>query len=164
MEFNIMLTNSPLPDIVQGDKNRINESAVEGAFIPLDELIDQYAPNIKRVLEEHPEYVAGSAASDGKLYFIPNLYEGRASMGFYIRKDWLDRLGLSIPTTVDELYEVLKAFREQDPNGNGRKDEVPYFYRDKSIDGLIQLWGAYNDWHVDENGQGRARKNGGSVP
>lgn len=66
-----MLTNSPLPDIVQGDKNRINESAVEGAFIPLDELIDQYAPNIKRVLEEHPEYVAGSAASDGKLYFIP---------------------------------------------------------------------------------------------
>ena len=74
-------------------------------------------------------------------------------MGFYIRKDWLDRLGLSVPTTVDELYAVLKAFREQDPNGNGRKDEVPYFYRGMNVDGLIQLWGAYNDWHVDENGR-----------
>lgn len=152
-EFSTLLIDSPLPDIIRASKKSINKSAFTDMVIPLDELIDQYAPNIKRVLEEHPEYVAGSAASDGKLYFIPNLYEGRASMGFYIRKDWLDRLGLSVPTTVDELYAVLKAFREQDPNGNGRKDEVPYFYRGMNVDGLTQLWGAYNDWHVDENGR-----------
>lgn len=152
-EFSTLLIDSPLPDIIRASKKRINKSALTDMVIPLDELIDQYAPNIKRVLDEHPEYVAGSAASDGKLYFIPNLYEGRASMGFYIRKDWLDKLGLSVPTTVDELYGVLKAFREQDPNDNGRQDEVPYFYRDKNVDGLIQLWGAYNDWHVDENGR-----------
>ena len=152
-EFNIMLTNSPLPDIIQGAKNDINKNAVEGAFIPLEDLIDQYAPNIKKVFDEHPEYIAGSVASDGKLYYIPSLYEGVPSMGFYIRQDWLDKLGLPMPTTLDEYYNTLKAFREQDPNGNGKKDEVPYFYRDKGVDGLIQLWGANYDWHVDANGK-----------
>lgn len=66
-----MLTNSPLPDIVQGDKNRINESAVEGAFIPLDELIDQYAPNIKRVLEEHPGICGGERCVGRQAVFYP---------------------------------------------------------------------------------------------
>ncbi len=43
----------------------------------------------------------------------------------YINMDWLNKLGLSKPTTVDELYDVLVAFRDRDPNGNGKKDEVP---------------------------------------
>ena len=152
-EFNIAMTNDPLPDIIQGNKNDINKFAVEGAFIPLEDLVKEYAPNIQAVFDEHPEYVAGSVASDGHLYYIPSLFEGKPSMGFYIRQDWLDKLGLEVPTTLDEYYNVLKAFREQDPNGNGQKDEVPYFYRDKGVDGLIQLWGAYNDWHVNDEGQ-----------
>ena len=152
-EFNIMLTNQPLPDIIQGNKNDINKNAVEGALIPLEDLIKEYAPNIQKVFDEHPEYIAGSVASDGKLYYIPSLYEGKPSMGFYIRQDWLDKLGLETPTTLDEYYNVLKAFREQDPNGNGKKDEVPYFYRDKGVDGLIQLWNAYNGWHVGADGK-----------
>lgn len=152
-EFNIMLTNSPLPDIIQGSKTNLNSAAVEGALIPLEDLVKEYAPNIQAVFDEHPEYVAGSVASDGHLYYIPSLFEGKPSVGFYIRQDWLDKLGLEVPTTLDEYYNVLKAFRERDPNGNGQKDEVPYFYRDSGVDGLIQLWDAYNDWHVNDEGQ-----------
>ncbi len=152
-EFNIMLTNSPLPDIIQGTKTNLNSAAIEGALIPLEDLVKEYAPNIQAVFDEHPEYVAGSVASDGHLYYIPSLFEGKPSVGFYIRQDWLDKLGLEVPTTLDEYYNVLKAFREQDPNGNGLKDEVPYFYRDSGVDGLIQLWDAYNTWHVNDEGQ-----------
>ena len=63
---------------------------------------------------------------------IPNYndYENiRTSQGYYIRKDWLRKLGLKEPKTVEELYEVLIAFRDKDPNGNGKKDEIPVFIR-----------------------------------
>ncbi len=150
-EFKIMLTNDPLPDIVQGSKENLNEYGMQGAFIPLEDLVKEYAPHIQAVFDEHPEYVAGSVAPDGHLYFIPGLYESKASMGFYIRKDWLDKLGLEVPTTVDEYYNVLKAFREQDPNGNGLQDEIPYFYSRMGIDGLLQLFGAYPSWYVNDD-------------
>lgn len=152
-EFNVMLTSSPLPDIVVNSKNNLNKNGTEGAFIPLEDLVKEYAPNIQKVFDEHPEYVAGSVASDGHLYYIPSLFEGKPSMGFYIRQDWLDKLGLETPKTLEEYYNTLKAFREQDPNGNGIKDEIPYFYRDKGIDGLLQLWDARIDWYVKDDGK-----------
>lgn len=43
-----------------------------------------------------------------------------------INKSWLDKLGLKVPDTIDDLYNVLKAFKEQDPNGNGKQDEIPF--------------------------------------
>lgn len=147
-QFSIMLTNTPLPDIIVGTKSEINKAASEGAMIPLDDLINQYAPNIKKFLDANPWAKAGTVASDGKLYMIPSSFQGVPSMGFFIRKDWLDKLGLAVPTTLDEYYKVLKAFREKDPNGNGQKDEIPYLYRDKGVDGLIQLWGAYNGFYA----------------
>ena len=60
---------------------------------------------------------------------IPNYndYEYKTSQGYYIRKDWLRKLELKEPKTVEELYEVLVAFRDQNPNGNGKKDEIPVF-------------------------------------
>jgi len=152
----LMTIPSPLPDIIQGNKTNLNRAGVEdeSMMLPLNDLItDEYAPNIKRFFKENPEAWAGSVAEDGNLYFIPHMYEGTPSRGFFIRKDWLDKLDLEIPTTLDEYYAVLKAFREQDPNGNGKKDEVPYFDRDGGIDGLIQLWGlTTNNWGIDENG------------
>ena len=72
--------------------------------------------------------------SDGKLYYFPSINPmqtveeiGRKSYaGLIIRDDWLDKLGLSAPTTIDEWYEVLTAFKTRDPNGNGFQDEIPF--------------------------------------
>ena len=146
-EYNVMLSGNPLPDIVQAMKTEINRDAVQGAYIPLDGLIEEYAPNIKKMMEKDPDIKAGSVASDGKLYLIQNMFDGKPSEGFYIRQDWLDALNMPVPTTLDEYYNTLKAFREQDPNKNGQKDEVPYFSRGGSPDGLLQLWDAYGSWH-----------------
>ena len=152
-EFNLMLTNQPLPDIIHGTKAQLNNAGVDGALIPLDDLIEKYAPNISAFLKEVPEAKKASVASDGKLYYIPFYREGLPAAGFYVRKDWLDKLNLEVPKNVDEYYNVLKAFRERDPNGNGIKDEVPFFQREKSINGLLQLWNAQFNWYIDENGQ-----------
>ena len=66
------------------------------------------------------------------------------SMGWFIRQDWLDKLNLPVPSTFEEYDNTLKAFRDQDPNGNGIKDEIPYFDRQKGIGKLIGLWGESN--------------------
>ena len=66
--------------------------------------------------------------SDGKIYGLPKyqrFWPATASRQF-INQQWLDQLGLSMPTTWDELYEVLVAFKEKDANGNGDpNDEIP---------------------------------------
>ncbi len=152
-EFNVMLTSDPLPDIVHGTNGELNNAGIDGAMFPLDDLIEKYAPNIKKLLADDPTIKASCAAWDGNLYFIPNMFTGLPSEGFYIRQDWLDKLGLEVPKTVQEYHDVLKAFLDRDPNGNGRKDEVPYFCRFTGIDALLQLFDAYYGFQVTPDGK-----------
>ncbi len=152
--FEMMLAGGEkMADIAGASVSRINSAAVEGAFIDLLPLIEEHAPNIKAYFEEFPEYKAQCLASDGKLYVIPTTYDSSASEGFFIRKDWLDKLGLEVPTTVDEYHDALLAFKTQDPNGNGKADEIPYFYRNQTWYGLVQLFGAYHRDYIDDNGK-----------
>ncbi|RAV05472.1 extracellular solute-binding protein [Paenibacillus sp. YN15] len=146
--FNIMLASGNLPDIIHGQKADINKAALDGAFIALDDLIDKHAPHLKQYIQDNPWVKKGSEAADGKLYFVPYVSELIAAKGYFIRKDWLDKLGLDYPKTVDEYYRVLKAFKEQDPNGNGKADEVPFFNRGNygAMD-LLPLFGARSGWY-----------------
>ena len=98
-----------------------------GQLIPLEDLIDEYAPNLKRLMEQYPEIRAGITTPEGHIYAIPGIVTLGAARTDkkWINKAWLDKLNLDIPETTDELYEVLKAFRDGDPNGNGENDEIP---------------------------------------
>lgn len=100
----------------------------QGVFIPLNDLIDKYAPNLKKFMENKPYVKDAMTAPDGNIYGIPRVnecYHCTYSQKYWINKEWLDKLGLKVPTTTDELYTVLKAFKERDPNGNGKPDEIP---------------------------------------
>jgi putative aldouronate transport system substrate-binding protein len=143
--FNLMLVSGNLPDIVAGDglKAQFMRYGMEGAFVPLDTLIAQHAPNLQRFLDDNPDIRRAITAADGKIYFIPYIPDGKAARGWFIRHDWLEKLGLPVPRDVNELYTTLKAFRERDPNGNGRRDEVPFFVRESAELGrLFTLWDA----------------------
>ncbi|WP_145037188.1 ABC transporter substrate-binding protein [Paenibacillus sp. Y412MC10] len=101
---------------------------MQGAFIPLNDLIDQHAPNIKKAMEEVSYLKSAMTAPDGNIYALPKVNEClHCTYGqrMWINTTWLEKLGLEMPTTTDEFYEVLKAFKEQDPNGNGKADEIP---------------------------------------
>ncbi|MBP1842883.1 putative aldouronate transport system substrate-binding protein [Rhizobium petrolearium] len=146
--FNLLIASGNLPDIVGGDasgglKEDFIRYGLEGAFIPLDDLIEEHAPHLKAFFDGHPEIRRAISGPDGNLYFIPYVPDGKFSRGWFIRQDWLDKLGLKQPETPEEVHEVLKAFRDKDPNGNGIKDEVPYFAREE-VDAirLINLWDA----------------------
>ncbi len=133
-----------VPDVVYDWKQEnFNKYGTQGALIPLNDLIDQYAPNYKKFLEENPDVKYFATAADGNMYFIPFIADGEASTGWFIRQDWLEKVGKEIPNTVDELYDVLVAFRDGDPNGNGQKDEVPLFTMKSDVAGVLSLYDAY---------------------
>ena len=88
----------------------------DGQLIELEGLIDQYAPNLKAIFEERPTVKKNITTPDGHIYSLPNISSGRNNAMFYINKKWMDELGLEEPETVDDLYNILKAFKERDPN------------------------------------------------
>lgn len=100
-----------------------------GAFLPLNDLIEQYAPNIKQAFENVEGLEDAATAPDGNIYALPKVNECfhcNYNRRVWINTAWLDQLGLDMPTTTEQFYEVLKAFKEQDPNGNGQADEIPF--------------------------------------
>ncbi len=158
--LNLMLAGGNVPDIVGSSnlKDFVNQYGPEGAFIPLGDLIDEHAPNLKAFFEKNPEIKSAISAADGNMYYIPYLPDGKYGRAFFIRYDWLDALGLDVPQTVDEYEAVLRAFKTQDPNGNGQADEVPYFARQwPELIRLVTLWDGrssgsdtYHDFYVED--------------
>ncbi len=97
----------------------------QGAALPIYDLLMQYAPNYRKNLTID-DWVNLTDASDHDVYHIRSIREPGYGYSWLIRKDWLDNLKLSVPTTWDELVNVLQKFKENDPNGNGKADEIPF--------------------------------------
>ena len=96
-------------------------------FAPLNEYIDN-SVNIKKMFAEEPNLLNMVSFEDGSIYSLPHRMPLRpvSYQGNYINQTWLDTLGLDVPETLDEFTEVLRAFKTQDPNGNGQPDEIPF--------------------------------------
>ncbi|KRG15398.1 ABC transporter substrate-binding protein [Lederbergia galactosidilytica] len=133
---NLALSSGDLPDAIldAGFSNYdLLKYAKDGTIVPVEDLIDQYMPNLQKVLETRPEYRDFITAPDGHIYSFPWIEELGNGIDRiqvigglpWINVEWLDNLGLDMPTTTDELKEVLMAFKTQDPNGNGEADEIP---------------------------------------
>ena len=128
---NLLIASGEYPDFFFKVAVDVNNYGMEGVFIPLEDLIREYAPNLTKLLDERKGWEA-ITAPDGHVYSLPYVgtstpYGGEAPA--WINTKWLDNLGLEMPETLDELYTVLKAFAEQDANGNGDpNDEIPYSF------------------------------------
>ncbi len=124
-KLNVWMASGGAPDIViTYNAGLVYQYAEQGGIWELDDLLDQYGPDIKKLVQPALD-VAGTYK--GVRYAIPALrmnQSGGPSMK--IRQDWLDKLGMQAPTTLDELYTVLKAFKEKDPGGVGKENVVPW--------------------------------------
>lgn len=129
-KFNVMLAGGELPDIILDnpfDRNSLYEAGKDGLIIPLNDLIEEHTVNMKAFFEKYPEQYESLIAPDGNIYglgYFTSYHHGLVSDRMWINQSWLDTLDLEMPTTTDEFYDTLIAFRDQDPNGNGEKDEV----------------------------------------
>ena len=119
-----------LPDVINmstlGD---ISQFGRDGLIIPLNDLIDKYATNIKAWFAEpgNEIYKLQATSPDGNIYGVGNyVLPHYLSQGYLWNKPWLDKLGIDkLPETQDEFFTALRAFRDNDPNGNGKDDEIP---------------------------------------
>lgn len=160
---NLDIASGDLPDAIfnagAGDYDLLNW-AESGIIIPVEDLIDQHMPNLKKIFDEYPEYRSLSTAPDGHIYSFPwieELGQGKESIHTvndmaWINVDWLEALNLEMPTTTDELMTVLEAFKTQDPNGNGEADEIPFsFINDGGNEDLKLLFGAFGEGDNDDH-------------
>lgn len=140
----LMYASGDYPDAVGGwllKEIDINKYALnDDVYVPVDELIEKYAPRISYVLDNFPGARSAVTAPDGKIYTIPLIAPQPATrFVMHINQDWLNKVSLPMPSNTDELYTVLKAFKEKDPNGNGKADEIP-FSTVGSVIGRVYGW------------------------
>lgn len=157
-QFNLMMASNDLPDMIyygwQGIPGGPAKAINDGSIIKLNDLIDKYAPNLKKILEENPDVRKQVELDDGTLYMFPFIRTDGAIMnsnyGPQLRKDWLDKLGLQVPKTIEDWHNVLVVFRDKDPNGNGKRDEVPFTGTGISTLGnFAAAWGILNGFYMD---------------
>lgn len=152
----LMFASQDLPDAIYNggfvDNDLLNYGS-QGMLIPLGKLIDGYGDNLKKVFESNPAFKSGVTAPDGNIYSLPIYDEGSVAFAGlpFINTKWLKQLGLSAPTNADEFYNVLKAFKENDMNGNGKKDEIPFgfcgLYGTTGIDSMLGAFGNVDNWN-----------------
>lgn len=131
-QVNLMFASGEVPEVFLQTLNASQklEFAEEGLLLEITDLVDQYAENIKHMFEVVPASRAAAIENDGNMYTVTGVnpwpadfWASRSTWG--INNAWLENLGLEMPTTTDELFDVFMAFKTEDPNGNGQADEVP---------------------------------------
>jgi len=130
-KVNLALASKDLPDIFTSCKISLSQQMVygqSGAFLPLNDYIDKYSSILKEGFNKIVGLKEAITLPDGNIYALPYVDDNphtSAQQKMWINKEWLEALNLKLPTTTEEFYEVLKAFKERDPNGNGKPDEIP---------------------------------------
>ena len=126
----LLLASGNYPDVLfKADLTQaeITKYGSQGVLLPLNDYIEKYAPNLKAALDKWDAWDRITAA-DGNIYALPQLDSSTpGGQSYWINQQWIDNLGLKEPASLDELYNVLKAFKEKDANGNGDDgDEIPF--------------------------------------
>ncbi|WP_028562612.1 extracellular solute-binding protein [Paenibacillus pinihumi] len=157
--FSVLLSSGNLPDIIEynwlsGIPGGPEKALKDGYIIRLNELIDQYAPNLKTFLQAHPELDKLVKTDNGDYYAFPFLKEGGMTTqwaGPVLRKDWLEELELPVPETIDEWHTVLTAFKER----KGAKVPLTFSSQTNVLQGFLDgafigAFGVIRGFYIDE--------------
>jgi putative aldouronate transport system substrate-binding protein len=148
-KLNVLIASNQAPDLIwEFDRTYIGKLVSQGAIQPIDEYIEKYSTSYKKYLNNNPE-LKPFLTFNGKMYAVASKRDTVANHGLWIRQDWLDKLGLKMPTTVEELVEVAKAFKDKDPDGNGKADTTP-LVGSTTFDVYSAMFAAFNNqWYLD---------------
>ncbi|MEG2381508.1 MAG: extracellular solute-binding protein, partial [Oscillospiraceae bacterium] len=131
-EKELLFSNGNYPDVIfNADITRADQLLYgeQGILLDLAELIDKNTIYLKEIFKNRPDIKNDITAPDGKIYGLPQInevYHTQYPAKMWVYKPWLDTLGLKEPQTTEEFYQMLKAFKEKDPNCNGLADEIPF--------------------------------------
>jgi putative aldouronate transport system substrate-binding protein len=139
----LAIASGDLPDVfvkTGWTSAQVAKYGEDGVILDLKPLIEEYCPHLIELFAKYPQVKAACTTDTGAIYAFPaiNMLPRDVHTRFWMSQTWLDAVGMEHPTTLDELYNVLVAFRDNDPNGNGKKDEIPVTGHDgKTIDELV---------------------------
>ena len=167
-QFNLIVASGKYPDVIEynwlasapGGPARYLR---DGVIVRLNELIDQYAPNLKKVLADHPDWRKQIITDAGDIYVFPFIRgdtQLAVSAGMALRKDWLDEVGLGAPTTLDEWQTALRAFKDKDTNRKGNELPLSTWAAASGYPAgargafnrfsFVGAWGIGMDWYQDK--------------
>lgn len=167
----LLFASNQLPEAFFGQEILTTDDLLkygpEGMLIPLESYItEENTPNLYNIFQNYPEYKSSITAPDGHIYSLMSFDDGyvtTTNLPMFINKDWLKNVNMEVPSTTDEFYEVLKAFKEQDANGNGDpNDEIPYsFNKDTNYaSDLFGSFGMIDETNINKNTAHIAVKDG----
>lgn len=148
-KLNTWMASGTAPDVVLTyNPDTFLKFASQGGLASLDDSIEKYGQDI---LVNNKVAMESAGTFDGVRYAVMARKAKETGPVMKIRTDWLEKVGKDIPTTVDELYDVLKAFKEQDPGGVGKENVIPYSI--PSLDNTIHF-GVSMGMGIDMEGPG----------
>ncbi|XID93498.1 extracellular solute-binding protein [Paenibacillaceae bacterium WGS1546] len=151
--LNVIMASGNLPDsIYTFDASWFENYVKQNALQPLNEWIDKYGPDLKKNI---PEDAWKTVTLDGNIYAIPSMNAEPGNEIMYVRKDWLDNLGLQPPKTLAEYREVMRAFAEDDPDGNHKKDTFGFIMAENlaRMAPLVGAFGIQKGMWTERDGQ-----------
>lgn len=161
-KMNVTLASGDLPDIIPVNATQLKQLADSNQIEDMTDLYEKYAsPLLKEILSEEGSGPFDAATFDGRLMAIPQTGSSIEQAQFvWIRTDWLDKLGLKAPRTMDDVLAISKAFAERDPDGNNQKDTFglaitkDLWGSAMGLEGFMAGYGAYpNIWLEDSSGK-----------
>ncbi|TBL74656.1 extracellular solute-binding protein [Paenibacillus thalictri] len=152
-KLNVLAASNDFPDMFLVLSPEFNKWKKQGLFLDAAPMLNEY-PNLAKI----PKDALNPLNPKGKVLGFPYyLTQSRDTLS--VREDWLKKLGLPQPKTIDEFYEVAKAFAAKDPDGNGKQDTTGFsFYIEtttntiRDIEFLMAGFGLANQWK-EENGK-----------
>ncbi|MCM3633263.1 extracellular solute-binding protein [Paenibacillus camelliae] len=171
-KVNLAISSNDLPDALIVKDSQLRAMVKAGQLADLTEAFERYAsPSVKKFMEKTNGVSQKSVTFDGKMYAIPSIQvQSDGVHQMWIRKDWLDKLGLEAPKTIEDLEKVARAFVEQDPDDNGKDDTIGiagqqnggrlyanFLESTNNTYGLDPIFGAYQSypgfWLKNESGE-----------
>ncbi len=155
-QLNMRIAAGEMPDMFLPYNGIEYDLAKNGAIEDLTDLLPEYAPNLWELIPDEvwDTVRTNDPTGEGRIYYIPAIRDYGITGGM-IRQDWIDKLGLEMPTTQEEYVDVLRAFKNEDPNGNGMQDEIPTGGRENGrwMDHLFAMYGiamfeGFPDWDI----------------
>lgn len=146
-KVNVLLNSGSYPDVMfsaWGNNDEPTKYGQDGVLIPLQDLMEEYSPNYMQVMEERPEIWKASQDENGDVYSYAYVAAPNAAAWaqLNINHEMLEKVGMDLPSSMDDLYEILKAFKEQDADGDGNADnEIPFALGESGYGSFLNYMG-----------------------
>jgi len=153
-KMNVTIASGELPDVMAVNATQLKQLLDADLIEDMTEAFEKYAsPFTKEIMSQDGGMQLASATFDGKLKAI--VFTGSALDGaplVWLRQDWLDKLKLPAPKTMDDLIRIADAFVNEDPDGNHKKDTEGFTFTKTLYGGNAGLIGFFNGYHAYPNG------------